>query len=76
METESGKELRALRVSMARVAQALRVDNALRVKDKEYSELYALAGTQERGWNDLACLCAAKACLILGEAAGVDNGKS
>ena len=58
-------ELESLRVSMARVAQSLQVDNYLCVTDEGYSALCVLAKERERGWNDLACLCAAKAKSLL-----------
>jgi hypothetical protein len=58
-------ELESLRVSVARVAQSLQVDNYLHVTDKGYGALCALAKEQERGWNDLAGLCAAKAQSLL-----------
>jgi hypothetical protein len=54
MENDLRKELTSLRVSMARIAQVIGVDTSLGVKDKNYSELHALAATQERGWNHLA----------------------
>jgi hypothetical protein len=43
----------------------MQVDNYLHVTDKGYGALCALAKEQERGWNDLAGLCAAKAQSLL-----------
>jgi hypothetical protein len=47
-------ELVILRISMARIAQAIGADNSLNVTDLGYSGLHRLAATQDRGWNDLA----------------------
>lgn len=49
-----------LRVSVARVAQSLNVDNELEVTGKSYEELVALAETEEHGWNNLCALCVEK----------------
>lgn len=46
------KELHTLRVSVARVAQSMGIDNHLGVTGKAYEELHALA-QRDRGWNDL-----------------------
>lgn len=51
------KELLTLRVSVARLAQTLNVDNRLGVTGKPYEELCALAMTQNRGWNGLLLEC-------------------
>ncbi len=52
------KELISLRVSLARVAQAMRVEtDYLRVRGKSYEELILLAEFNERGWNHLAGEC-------------------
>lgn len=48
--------LHTLRISVARVAQSMGIDNHLRVTGKTYAELAILAITQERGWNAL-CAC-------------------
>lgn len=49
------KELISLRVSLARVAQAMRVEtDDLKVRGKSYEELILLAEFNERGWNHLA----------------------
>lgn len=61
MTRDPRTELVILRISLARVAQAHGVDNNLGVLGKTYEELYALASTEERGWNDLARLCAEQA---------------
>jgi hypothetical protein len=50
------KELIALRISIARIAQSLGVDNELKVTGKAYEQLVQLAQSQDRGWNSLACL--------------------
>jgi len=62
------EELIALRISMARVAQSLGVDNVLNISEDGYPELYRKASTIERGWNDLAFHCAAKAQSLLMQA--------
>jgi hypothetical protein len=50
-------ELRILRVSVARLAQALDIDiPQKRVLDKEYAELWAMAD-EARGWNALIAAC-------------------
>jgi hypothetical protein len=55
-------ELETLRVSLARVAQALGVNGRqLDVLGKVYEELANMAETQERGWNDLAGACVERA---------------
>ena len=55
---EDNKELVKLRISMARIAQVLKVEGGpFDVKDLAYEELYRLAQTQPRGWNALAALC-------------------
>mgnify|MGYP001236180317 CR=1 FL=1 len=55
---EAFKELVKLRISMARVAQVLKVEGGpFEVKDLAYEELHHLAQTQPRGWNALAALC-------------------
>jgi hypothetical protein len=46
------KELITLRVSVARVAQSMGIDNHLGVTGKVFEELCALA-QRDRGWNDL-----------------------
>lgn len=51
------KELTSLRVSVARLAQVLKVDNALQVTGKTYEQLVELAETKERGWNGLVLEC-------------------
>lgn len=48
------EELITLRISVARIAQALGLDNDLSITDKNYSHLEALAEHRDRGWNDLA----------------------
>lgn len=48
------EELITLRISVARIAQALGLDNDLSITDKNYSHLAALAEHRDRGWNDLA----------------------
>ena len=45
--------LHTLRISVARVAQSMGVDNHLKVTSKNYAELAILAITEERGWNSL-----------------------
>lgn len=56
------KELVSLRVSLARVAQALSVEtDDLKVRGRDYNELTILAVFQNRGWNSLAEACAEKA---------------
>ena len=54
-------ELQTLRVSVARIAQSLGVDNELRVTGNGYAELCNKARANERGWNNLAGECAWKA---------------
>lgn len=49
--------LTLLRVSVARIAQAAGVDNALQVTGRPYKSLCVLARTREDGWNDLAGRC-------------------
>lgn len=46
------KDLITLRVSVARIAQALGIAGDS-MKEMNYNELWALASTQERGWNAL-----------------------
>lgn len=46
-------ELWTLRTGVARIAQALGVDNQLEVGGKAFNELFDLAKQQGRGWNDL-----------------------
>ena len=54
MDRTSQEELKDLRVSLARVAQAAGVETQrLPVLDKAYEELCDLA-KQDRGWNGLA----------------------
>lgn len=50
-------ELAILRVSVARIAQALEVDNELQIAGNSYSGLYDKASCLEMGWNDLAGAC-------------------
>lgn len=50
-------ELIKLRISVARIAQVLGVDNKLEVTDKTAAELTIKAISDQRGWNDLAGLC-------------------
>lgn len=45
--------LHTLRISIARVAQSMGIDNHLGVTGRPYEELAALAMTEERGWNAL-----------------------
>lgn len=47
------KELVKLRVAVARVAQAIEVDNKLGVTGKNYNQLYEIASEKERGWHSL-----------------------
>lgn len=47
------KELHTLRISVARIAQSMGIDNHLQVTGKNYAELANLASTQKRGWNAL-----------------------
>ena len=50
------EELVSLRISVARVAQALgQIDpvSYIKVEDLAFSELHELASTRDRGWNDL-----------------------
>jgi len=61
MATDARNELTTLRISVARVAQAMGVDNDLRVTGAAYEALRDKAQTQERGWNDLAGRCHEKA---------------
>lgn len=61
MEDKDRKELESLRISLARIAQALGAGEALPVKDTPYEQLAQLAGTQERGWNSLAAECVERA---------------
>lgn len=49
------KELHTLRVSVARVAQSMGIDNHLGVTGKTFAELCVLA-QRDRGWNAL-CAC-------------------
>lgn len=56
----SSSDLIALRVSVARIAQALGVDNALRIQGDAYEALVAKATRRDRGWNELAGLCVEK----------------
>ena len=49
------EELEILRTSVARIAQAVGVDNELQVKDQCFPELSQTA-KKDRGWNDLAGL--------------------
>lgn len=52
---DKNTELTSLRVSLARLAQALSVNTpALHVQDMPYEVLYMLALTKDRGWNALA----------------------
>ena len=63
---EDRKELLSLRVAVARIAQALRVEtNQLKVRGKPYEELYLLAEFNERGWNYLAGECVERITEIL-----------
>ena len=50
--------LQLLRVSVARIAQALGVDNDLKIAKDGYAELCHKAINVEVGWNNLAGLCA------------------
>lgn len=54
---DQARELESLRISVARIAQVLGVDNRLRVTDAPYEELMERAKAG-RGWNELAALCA------------------
>lgn len=45
--------LHTLRISVARLAQSMGIDNHLQVTGKTYAELAILAINQERGWNEL-----------------------
>jgi hypothetical protein len=59
--SEDRKELLSLRVAVARIAQALRVEtDQLKVRGRPYEELYILAEFNERGWNYLAGECVEK----------------
>jgi len=49
-------ELTKLRVSIARIAQTIGIDNALGVRGLDYAALVVLAEDTNRGWNDLAAL--------------------
>ena len=61
------QELTVLRISLARVAQALGVDgdglkpHRLPIGQLEYEGLYSLAVTQARGWNGLCAIMATRA---------------
>lgn len=56
------EELITLRVSVARVAQALNINGrTLKVLGQNYHELRSLAAHNERGWNDLAGACVSEA---------------
>lgn len=57
---EAGRrELTTLRISLARIAQALSVEtDRLKVRGKPYEDLSMLAESNERGWNELAGECA------------------
>jgi hypothetical protein len=66
------KELKTLRVSLARVVQRLVVGSAyvplaLDVEGLNYAKLWQLALTRERGWNALAGDCVEKADEICSE---------
>jgi hypothetical protein len=50
-------QLVSLRVSVARIAQALGVDNELHVTGEGFSGLTNKAQAQAKGWNDLAARC-------------------
>jgi hypothetical protein len=50
-------ELATLRVSLARVAQILGVDNQIGVTGKNYQMLCVDAVKIDRGWNNLAAVC-------------------
>lgn len=54
--TNDRDELVVLRISLARIAQTLGMDNELKVCALGYAGLHRQANTVERGWNDLACL--------------------
>lgn len=47
-------DLIALRVSVARIAQKVGVDNELCVTDADYADLVQRARQIDEGWNDLA----------------------
>jgi hypothetical protein len=54
-------ELRTLRVSLARIAQAMNVQtDQVPVTGLNYAHLHTLATEQDRGWNDLAAACVEK----------------
>lgn len=53
----SRKEVIALRVSIARLAQTLGVDSELRVTGRSYHQLHGIAASEERGWNRLVARC-------------------
>lgn len=61
MKDNDRKELEALRISMARIAQALGVESTLATKDAPFEQLVQLASKQERGWNALAAECVERA---------------
>ena len=57
------QELEILRVSLARIAQAVGVETEqLPVLDKSYNELAPMAREEDRGWNALAGLVAHTIC--------------
>lgn len=56
------RDIHTLRVSLARVAQALRVETTdLPVLKKDYSDLCEMAENNDWGWNALAYACAERA---------------
>jgi len=55
------QKLETLRISVARIAQALNVTGtSLNVTGLGYSDLDVLAGCNENGWNELASACVEK----------------
>jgi len=55
--TQTEKDLIALRISVARIAQTLGVEHpGLPVLGKDYSALYFMARDNEYGWNTLASM--------------------
>lgn len=56
MDNAHRRDLIALRIAVARIAQSVGVQtDQLPIKDMGYHQLYTLASRQERGWNQL-CL--------------------
>jgi len=68
--TQMEKDLIALRISVARIAQTLGVEHpGLPVLGKGYSALYFMARDNEYGWNTLASMVKD----VVEELRGLDN---